>query len=95
MANSAEQYQDEIKLIFDEFIELMHTSAAHIEVDSQRCNGYCKISINLWKCGSCSRPLFTTFFTVWDPCDLKHLAKHMDCIQKVWKFYSTSDDSSD
>ena len=54
MANSAEQYQDEIKLIFDEFIELMHTSAAQVEVDSQRCNGYYKISINLWKCGSCS-----------------------------------------
>ena len=71
----------------------MHTSAARVEVDSQRCNGYCKISINLWKCGSCSRPLFTTFFTVRDPCDLKHLAKHMDCIQKVWKFYCTSDDS--
>ena len=33
MANSAEQYQDEIKLIFDEFIELMHTSATRVEVD--------------------------------------------------------------
>ena len=95
MANHAEQYQEEIRLIFDQFIELMRTFAATADMESQCCQGYYQNTLKLWKCGSCSRPLFTTFFTVCDPCDLKHLAQHMDCVQKIWKFYSPSDDSSD
>ena len=93
--NRAEGYQEDISKIFDDFLELMSTSAARVEVESQWCDGFCKVKLSLWKCSSCDHSLLTTFFTVCEQCDVKHLARYLDRIQKAWKFYVTSDDLSD
>ena len=95
MANCAEKYQDEIGNIFDDFLSLMKMSAARVEVQSLRCEGYCQVKLTLSKCKFCDKPLFTTFFTVWDPADVNHLAKYLDSVQAIWKFYTHSDDSSE
>ena len=50
MANCAEQYQDEIKLIFDQFIKLMRTSAARVDIGfTETAKGIAKLQLN---CGS-------------------------------------------
>ena len=95
MSNPAEKYQDEIGKIFDDFLDLMHHSAAHVEVESTCCHGFCQIKLRLWKYSFCNRTLFTTFFTVRDEFDLKHLAHYLDLIQRTWKYYTTTDDESD
>ena len=61
MANPAEQYQVEIGEIFDHFLDLMRASSAHIDIESQRFQGYCQVKLSQWKCGSCLNPLFATF----------------------------------
>ena len=94
MANCAEKYQDEIGNIFEDFLSLMKTSAARVEVKSLRCEGYCQVKLTLWKCKFCDK-LLLTFFTVEDPANLKHLAQYLDSVQAIWKFYTHSDDSSD
>ena len=95
-ANPAEEYQEDISEIFDHFLDLMRTSCVRVEVESQRFQGYCQVKLTLWKCTSCPKPLFTTFFNVCDNSDVKHLAQFMDNIQKNWRLYSPedSDDSS-
>ena len=93
--NRAEGYQEDISKIFDDFLELMSTSAARVEVESQWCDSFCEVKLSLWKCSSCDHSLLTTFFTVREQCDIKHLARYLDGIQKTWKFYVTSDDLSD
>ena len=85
MANCAEKYQDEIGNIFDDFLSLMKTSAARVEVESLHCEGYCQVKLTLSKCKFCDKPLFTTFFKVRDPADVKHLAKFLDSVQRIWK----------
>ena len=90
MANPAEQYQVEIGEIFD---ALMHTSSACVDIESQRFQGYCQVKLTLWKCGSCPHPLFATFFTVRESCDLGHLAQYLDLIQNKWRLYSNAEDS--
>ena len=94
MANCAEKYQDEIGEIFDDFLSLMNTSAARVEVESLHCEGHCQVKLTLSKCRFCEKPLFTTFFTIRDPTNVKHLAKYLDSAQAIWKFYTHSDDSS-
>ena len=93
MANPAEQYQVEIGEIFDHFLDLMWTSSAHVDIESQRFQGYCQVKLTLWKCGSCPHPLFTTFFTVRESCDLGHLAQYLDLIMNKWRLYSNTEDS--
>ena len=95
MANRAEAYQEDISNIFDDFLQLMSTSAARVDIESQCFDGFCQVKLTLWKCGSCDCSLLTTFFTVREQCDVKHLAKYLDRIQKTWKFYVTSDDLLD
>ena len=90
-ANPAEEYQEDISEIFDHFLDLMRTSCARVEVESQRFQGYCQVKLTLWKCTSCSKLLFTTFFNVCDNSDVKHLAQFMDNIQKNWRLYSPAD----
>ena len=92
---ATEGYQEDISKIFDDFLEIMSTSAARVEVESQWCDVFCKVKLSLWKCSSCDCSLLTTFFTVREECDVKHLARYLDRIQKAWKFYVTSDDLSD
>ena len=94
MANPAEQYQDKIGYIFDHFLDLMRTSCARVDVESQRFQGHCQVKISLWKCGSCPGPLFSTFFNVRDSSDVKHLEEYLDSVQTIWKFYSNSEDSN-
>ena len=51
MANPAEQYQVEISEIFDHFLDLMRTSSAHVDIESQRFQGYCQVkfhSVEMW-----------------------------------------------
>ena len=93
MANPAEQYQVEISEIFDQFLDLMRTSCARVDIESQRFQGYCQVKLSLGKCGSCPNPLFATFFTVHDSSDLGHLAEYLDGVQKTWRLYSNSEDS--
>ena len=93
MANPAEQYQVEIGEIFDHFLDLMQTSSARVEIESQRFQGYCEVKLTLWKCRSCPHPLFTTFFTVRESCELGHLAQYLDLIQNRWMLYSNTEDS--
>ena len=93
MANPAEQYQVEIGEIFDHFLDLMQTSSAHVDIESQRFQGYCQVKLTLWKCGSCPNSLFATFFTVRDSSDLGHLAEYLDGVQKTWRLYSNAEDS--
>ena len=95
MANPAEKYQDEIGKIFDDFLDLMRHSAARVEVESTHCHGFCQIKLRLSKCSFSNSTLFTTFFTVRDKSDLKHLAHYLDLIQRTWKYYTTTDDESD
>ena len=95
MANPAEKYQDEIRKIFDDFLDLMLHSTACVEVESTHCHGFCQIKLRLWKCSFCNHTLFTTFFTVRDESDLKHLAHYLDLIQRMWIYYTTTDDESD
>ena len=47
MANPAEQYQVEIGEIFDHFLDLMRTSSAHVDIESQRFQGYCQVKLTL------------------------------------------------
>ena len=94
MANPTEQYQVEISEIFDHFLDLMQTSSACIDIESQRFQGYCQVKLTLWKCGSCAHPLFSTFFTVHGSWDLGHLTQYLDIIQNKWRLYSTEEDSS-
>ena len=93
MANPAEQYQVEIGEILDHFLDLMWTSSARVDIESQRFQGYCQVKLTLFKCGSCPNPLFTTFFTVHDSSDLGHLAEYLDGVQKTWRLYSNAEDS--
>ena len=93
MANPAEQYQLEIGEIFDHFLDLMWTSSAHVDIESQRFQGYCQVKLTLWKCGSCPHPLFATSFTVHDSSDLGHLAEYLNGVQKTWRLYSNAEDS--
>ena len=93
MANPAEQYQVELGKIFDHFLDLMRTSSARVDIESQRFQGYCQVKLTLWKCGSCPNPLFTTFFTVHESCDLGHLTQYLDLIQNKWRLYSNAEDS--
>ena len=93
MANPAEQYQVEISEIFDNFLDLMRTSSARVDIESQRFQGYCQVKLSLWQCGSCPHPLFSTFFTVRESCDLAHLAQYLDLIQNKWRLYSNAEDS--
>ena len=95
MANHAEHFQQEISELCDQFLELMSTSSAKMDIESVHCDVYCDLTITLWKCSSCTQPLFTTDFLVREECDLKHLACFLDRIQRVWKFYSLTDDTSD
>ena len=94
MANPAEQYQVEISEIFDHFLDLMQTSSARVDIESQRFQGYCLVKLTLWKCGSCAHPLFSTFFTVRESCGLGHLAQYLVIIQNKWRLYLTEEDSS-
>ena len=93
MANPAEQYQVEIGEIFDHFLDLMWTSSARVDIESQRFQGYCQVKLTLWKCGSCPHPLFATFFAVRESCDLGHLPQYLDLIQNKWRLYSNTEDS--
>ena len=93
MANPAEQYQVEIGEIFDHFLDLMWTSSACVDNESQRFQGYCQVKPTLWKCGSCPNSLFATFFTVRDSSDLGHLEEYLDGVQKTWRLYSNAEDS--
>ena len=95
MANHAEHFQQEISELCDQFLELMSTSSAKMDIESVHCDVYCDLTITLWKCSSCTQPLFTTDFLVREECDLKHLACFLDRIQRVWKFYFLTDDTSD
>ena len=92
MANPAEQYQVEIGEIFDHFLDLMWTSSACVDIESQRFQGYCQVKLTLWKCGSCPHPLFAIFFTVRQSCDLGHLTQYLDLIQNKWRLYSNTED---
>ena len=47
MANLTEQYQLEISEIFDQFLDLMRTSSAHVDIQSQRFQGYCQVKLTL------------------------------------------------
>ena len=80
--------------IFDHFLDLMQTYSAHVDIESQRFQGYYQVKLTLWKCGSCAHPLFSTFFTVRESCDLGHRAQYLDIIQDKWRLYSTEEDSS-
>ena len=95
MANPAKKYQDEIGKIFDDFLDLMRHSTARVKVESTRCHGFCQIKLRLRKCSFSNSTLFTTFFTVRDESDLKHLAHYLDLIQRTWKYYITTDNESD
>ena len=95
MANPEEKYQDEIGNIFDDFLDLMRHSTARVEVESTRCHGFFQIKLRLGKCSFSNRTLFTTFFTVRDKSDLKHLAHYLDLIQRMLIYYTTTDDESD
>ena len=95
MANPAQKYQDEIGKIVDDFLDLMHHSTACVIVESTHCHGFCQIKLRLRKCSFSNSTLFTTFFTVRDESDLKHLAHYLDLIQRMWKYYTTTDDESD
>ena len=72
------------------FLDLMHHSAACVKVESTCCHGFCQIKLRLWKCSFCNHTLFTTFLTVRDESDLKHLAHYLDLIQRMWKYYTTT-----
>ena len=52
--NPAESFQDEIKEIFDDFLELMKFSRPKVVVESQRYFGFCVVGVTLFKCRSCA-----------------------------------------
>ena len=47
MANPAEEYQVEISEIFNNFLDLMQTSSARVDIESQRFQGYCQVKLSL------------------------------------------------
>ena len=93
MANHMEQFQDEISKILDDFLEIMKTSTCHIEYSSYKENSYCHVIIKLWKMLSCRKHLLETAFFVKRRADLSHLARFLDSVANVFKFFHPQDEN--
>ena len=93
MTNHMEQFQDEISKILDDFLEIMKTSTCHIEYESYKENSYCQVNIKLWKTRSCRKHLLETAFFVKRRADLSHLARFLDSVANVFKFFHPQDEN--
>ena len=93
--NPAESFQDEIKEIFDDFLELMKFSRPKVVVESQRYFGFCVVGVTLFKCRSCVKPLIEATIRVSSNNDVLHLAKFLDGIINLWKNNTPSDTQTD
>ena len=82
--NVAEEFQDEISKIFDDFLSLMRDSRPRVIVDSKRYFGYCVVNVTLYKCRSCVTPFISSTIRVQRSSDLKYLAKLLDSLIDTW-----------
>ena len=97
MDDTAYQFQDEISLLYDSFLDSMRHSGAKVIVTSIRHTLYCTLTITLWQCRSCIEGdrVFHTFLTVQQWSDLRYVSQYLDHIRRVWRFYQPEDPCSD
>ena len=58
----AEHFQEEISLLFDEFLHSMSESGAKVVVTSIKHTSYCTVTVKLWRCRYCLD--FETFHNI-------------------------------
>ena len=93
----AEHFQEEISLLFDEFLHSMSESGAKVVVTSIKHTSYCTVTVKLWRCRYCLdfERLFITYFTITQWSDVRYLSLYLDHLKKLWRFYKPSDCWSD
>ena len=93
MEGLAFQFQEEISLLFDYFLESMRYSCAKVVVTSIRHDVNCTVTLTLWRCRYCREcdKVFKTYMTIEKWSDVRCLGLYLDHIKTVWRFYHPMD----